>query len=80
MIADINEFQSQEDAIDYFHGYRLFIKRRISKHEKRFKRMTTIKEELDKIILEINTWEELKIDELKTMLKKIKDKSKSKQT
>ncbi len=74
MISDIDEFQSQEDALDYFHGYRSYIKRRIAKVEKRSKRLGTIKEGLDTIIQEINTWDELKTDKLKAMLDKIKDK------
>ena len=76
MITDIDEFQSPEDALDYFQGYRSYIKRRIAKVERRSKRLVTIKEGLDAIIQELNSWEELKIDELKALLDKIRDKKK----
>ncbi len=77
MLSDIEEFESPEDALDYFQGYRSYVKRRLSKFEKRFNRLSSIKTELDNIIQEISSWDILKTDELKNMLDKIKDKSKT---
>ncbi|UCE13641.1 MAG: helix-turn-helix transcriptional regulator [Candidatus Heimdallarchaeota archaeon] len=80
MLADIDEFQSPEDAIDYFSGYRSHIKRRLARLEKRSERLSKTKTELDNIIQEINSWDELNIDELKGLLEKIKEKAKQEST
>jgi DNA-binding MarR family transcriptional regulator len=78
MVSDIKDFESPEDALDYFQGYRSYIKRRLSRFEKRFNRLSSVKTELDNVIQEVSTWDELKIDELKKILEKIKAKLETK--
>ncbi len=74
MVAEINDFQSKEDALDYFQGYRSSLKKRIKKTQKRLDVLTSAKTEVDTIVQKIGESDELKKDELKGLLEKIKKK------
>ncbi|MFX0123850.1 MAG: transcriptional regulator [Candidatus Hodarchaeota archaeon] len=74
MLADINDFHSKEDALDYFQGYRSSIKKRINRTQKRLDILTSAKTELDMIVQKIGESDELQKDELKDLLEKIKEK------
>lgn len=74
MVAEINDFQSKEDALDYFQGYRSSLKKRIKKIQKRLDVLISAKSEVDTIVLKIDESDELKKDELKELLENIKKK------
>jgi DNA-binding PadR family transcriptional regulator len=74
MVAEIDDFQSKEDALDYFQGYRSSVKKRIMKSQKRLDMLTSAKTEVDTIVQKIEESDELKKDELKELLEKIKQK------
>lgn len=74
MVAEIDGFQSKEDALDYFQGYRSSVKKRIKKTQKRLDMLTSAKSEVDTIVQKIEESDELKKDELKELLEKIKQK------
>ncbi|UCG00946.1 MAG: MarR family transcriptional regulator [Candidatus Heimdallarchaeota archaeon] len=74
MVADINDFQSKEDALDYFQGYRSSLKKRINKTQRRLDVLMSAKTEVDTIVQKIGESDDLKKDELKELLEKIKKK------
>ncbi|MFW9902716.1 MAG: MarR family transcriptional regulator [Candidatus Thorarchaeota archaeon] len=74
MLAEIDDFQSKEDALDYFQGYRSSIKKRIKRTQTRLDVLTSAKTEIDTIVQKIEESDELKKDELKELLEKIKQK------
>lgn len=74
MVADINDFQTKEDALDYFQGYRSSLKKRINKSQRRLDVLKSAKTEVDTIVQKIGKSDELKKDELKDLLEKIKQK------
>ena len=74
MVADINDFQTKEDALDYFQGYRSSLKKRINKSQRRLDVLKSAKTEVDTIVQKIGETDELKKDELRELLEKIKQK------
>ncbi|MFX1284685.1 MAG: MarR family transcriptional regulator [Promethearchaeota archaeon] len=74
MVAEIDDFQSKEDALDYFQGYRSSLKKRIKKTQNRLNVLTSAKTEVDTIVQKIGESGELNKDELKEILEKIKKK------
>lgn len=67
----IDEFESKEDALDHFRGMRSHLKSFITRLEKRKEHLETKKSELDGIIEKIEKMEELDLDEIKELVKKI---------
>ena len=74
MIAEIDDFQSKEDALDYFQGYRSSVKKRLNRTQRKLDVLTSAKTEVDKIVQTIEESDELKKDELKDLLEEIKQK------
>ena len=74
MMNEIQGFQSNEDALDYFQGYRSFLKSNIQKSTERLDSLIATKAEIDSIISAIEGWNAFDINELKRMLNKIRHK------
>ena len=64
----INEFESKDDAIDFFRGVRSWIKSMLQRIEKRIEKFKRSKFDLDKIIEEIEQLDDLDREKIKEMI------------
>jgi DNA-binding PadR family transcriptional regulator len=74
MIDEIENLETNEDVLDYFHGYRSFLKNRIKKSTEQLNKLEDLKSEVDTIIDRLSAKDKLQLDELKNLLKKIQSK------
>ncbi|UCD00990.1 MAG: PadR family transcriptional regulator [Promethearchaeota archaeon] len=66
----INEFESKDDAIDFFRGVRSWMKGMLQQIERRIENFKGVKANLDKIIEEIENMESLNKDKVIEMVNK----------